>query len=289
MKMQVPARPPGAPAGAVDGCDLRRQALQSLPEQIAERIYAAIVGGDYLPGERIREEELARAFGVSRGPVREALRILERDSVVRVIANRGAHVTPLSARELNDIFEIRRVLAGAMVRRLGNADPALLARFGEKVRQLERVAGAADQAGYVAGSVEVSLMLAQVSGNERLAEIMRSLARQSWRYTQLALKDPQRRRESARNWRALFDALSRGQGEVAGQAMEKLVEDARVGAVRLLAAEGGAEPAPTPELAAAPAQSARSAGLGRSRPLRGAVSTHAGAGRPTSSAFNETT
>jgi DNA-binding GntR family transcriptional regulator len=288
MKTQVPARSPGAPAGAADGRDLPRQGLQSLPEQIAERIYAAIVAGDYLPGERIREEALARAFAVSRGPVREALRILERDSVVRVIANRGAHVTPLSAKELNDIFEIRRVLAGAMVRRLGNADPALLARFGEQVRQLERVAGATDQAGYVAASVEVSLMLAQASGNERLAEIMRSLARQSWRYTQLALKDSRRRRESARNWRALLDALSRGEAELAGQAMEKLVEDARIGAVRLLAAEDGAEPAAVPELAPAPA-AARSAGPGRSRPLRSPVSTQAGARRPTSSAFHETT
>lgn len=220
-----------------------RPALQSLPEQIAERIYAAIVGGDYPPGERIREEELSRSFGVSRGPVREALRLLERDSVVRVVANRGAHVTPLSAQELNDIFEIRRVLAGAMVRRLGNADPELLARFGEQVRELERVAGAADQAAYVAVSVELSLTLAQASGNERLAEIMRSLARQSWRYTQLALKDTRRRRESVRNWRALFEALSHGQSEVAGQAMEKLVEDARIGAVRLLEAEGVSPPA----------------------------------------------
>jgi DNA-binding GntR family transcriptional regulator len=250
---QAPAPPHGASAAATDKGEPPRHGLQSLAEQIAERIYTAIVGGDYLPGERIREEELARAFGVSRGPVREALRILERDSVVRVIANRGAHVTPLSGRELNEIFEIRRVLAGAMVRRLGDAEPALLVRFGEKVRHLERVAGAADHAAYVAASVEVSLMLAHASGNERLAEIMRSLARQSWRYTQLALKDPQRRRESARNWRALFDALSLGRGEVAGQAMEKLVEDARLGAVRLLA------------------------------------STHVGAVRPISPAFHETT
>jgi DNA-binding FadR family transcriptional regulator len=77
-------------------------------------------------------------------------------------------------------------------------------------------------------------VLAQASGNDRLAQIMRSLARQSWRYTQLALGDALRRQESARNWRSLFEALSQGQNETAGQAMEKLVEDARLGAVRLL-------------------------------------------------------
>ena len=50
--------------------------LQTLPEQIAERIFGAIAAGEYAPGERIREETLAEQFEVSRGPVREALRIL---------------------------------------------------------------------------------------------------------------------------------------------------------------------------------------------------------------------
>ncbi len=219
--------------------------LQTLPDQIAERIYSAIVGGQYEPGDRIREEELAASFGVSRGPVREALRILERDSVVRMVPNHGAHVTPLSVKELNEIFEIRRVLAGAMVRRLGRPAADLLAHLEEQVKELERRARSVDEAGYVAASVQLSLLLAQASGNARLAEIMRSLARQSWRYTQLALKDPRRRKESARNWRSLFDALSRGADESAGLAMEKLVEDARQGAVRALQ-EGQAEAAPSP-------------------------------------------
>jgi DNA-binding GntR family transcriptional regulator len=232
---------PVAAAPALPGRTARtRAALQTLPEQIAERIYAAIVRGDYEPGERIREEELASLFGVSRGPVREALRILERDSVVRVVPNRGAHVTPLSARELDEIFEIRRVLAGAMIRRLADTHPASAVPLAAKAKELETLASRPDQGDYVAASVELALALAEAAGNERLAEIMRSLARQSWRYTQLALRDPHRRRESSRNWRALFDALSRGESEVAGQAMEKLVDDARLSAIRHLAGPGEA-------------------------------------------------
>lgn len=212
------------------------KSLRTLPEQIADHIYAAIVAGEYRPGERIREETLAESFGVSRGPVREALRILERDSVVRVLPNRGAHVTNLSAKELNDIFEIRKVLMGAMVRRIAKSSRAQIARFAPKVEALERLASSNDRVtDYVAASVELSLGLAQASGNERLAEIMRSLARQSWRYTQLALGDPARREESARNWRNLFDALSHGRAEAAGRAMEKLVDDALQEAVKRLA------------------------------------------------------
>lgn len=220
--------------------------LQTLPDQIAERIYAAIVGGKYAPGERIREEEVSANFGVSRGPVREALRILERDSVVRVIPNRGAHVTPLSVKELNEIFEIRRVLAGAMVRRLAKPSSDLLLHLGEQVKKLERLAKNVDGAAYVEASVDLSLLMSQASGNDRLAQIMRSLARQSWRYTQLALGDALRRQESARNWRALFDALSQGKDEAAGRAMEKLVEDARLGAVRLLETSAANPPSSKP-------------------------------------------
>ena len=209
--------------------------LRTLPEQIAERIYTAIIAGEYQPGERIREEALAEAYGVSRGPVREALRILERDSVVRVLANKGAHVTKLSTKEVNDIFEIRMVLAGAMVRRLATAHRALIARFAPRVEELERLAAAPDEgAAYVAASVELALGMAQASGNERLTEIMRSLARQSWRYTRLALAQRERRQQSAQHWRALFDALLEGQAEEAGRAMEKLVDDSRREAVRQL-------------------------------------------------------
>lgn len=210
-------------------------ALRTLPEQIADRIYASIVASEYQPGERIREEALAEAFGVSRGPVREALRILERDSVVRVLANKGAHVTKLSAKEVNDIFEIRMVLAGAMVRRLARADRALIARFAPKVEELERLAALPDGgAAYVAHSVELALQMAQASGNERLAEIMRSLARQSWRYTRLGLAEPHRRQESASHWRAMFNALMEGRADEAGTEMERLVDDSRQEAVRRL-------------------------------------------------------
>lgn len=229
------SEPPAETATPVVQAPLPRS-LRTLPEQIADHIYAAIVGGEYQPGDRIREEALADSFGVSRGPVREALRILERDAVVRVLPNRGAHVTKLSAREVNDIFEIRKVLMGAMVRRIAKSSGAQIESFATKVAALDRLAAMPDRVtDYVAASVELSLGLAQASGNERLAEIMRSLARQSWRYTQLALSEPGRREESARNWRAIFDALLQGKAEAAGRAMEKLVDDAREEAVKRLA------------------------------------------------------
>ena len=73
-------------------------------------------------------------------------------------------------------------------------------------------------------------------GNERLAEILGSLARQTLRYTQLGLATPERRKESARNWRAMQRALKAGAVDEAADAAEKLIEDSKREAIRQLEA-----------------------------------------------------
>jgi len=73
-----------------------RAPMLSLPEQIAEQIGKDILAGRYEPGARIQEVEVANSFNGSRGPVREALRILERDGLIQITARRGAQVTALT-------------------------------------------------------------------------------------------------------------------------------------------------------------------------------------------------
>ena len=219
--------------------------LLSLPEQIAERIFSAIAAGDYAPGDRIREEALAEQFEVSRGPVREALRILERDAVVRIQPNRGAHVTQLSTKEVSDIFQIRGDLIGAVVRRLAEPESAFLADINARVCELETLAkdpAAAED--YLAASYALGVWLAGRSGNDRLAEIFGSLARQTRRYSQLGLASAARRRESARTWRRMLQALEAGDADVAAVAVERLVAASRQEAVRHLEAAGAAAPQP---------------------------------------------
>ena len=173
---------------------LSSRQLMTLPEQIAEHIFAAIERGEYAPGERIREETLAEQFEVSRGPVREALRILEKDSVVDIVPNRGAHVTQLSIKEVRDIFEIRRDLIGAMVRRLDRRNASFIASIAADVRELESLVKEPDAGdAYLAVSDRLGRLLADGAGNERLAAILGSLARQTRRYSRLGLATAARR------------------------------------------------------------------------------------------------
>jgi DNA-binding GntR family transcriptional regulator len=178
------ARPDRRPVAESDGGSSRSgPALQSLPEQIAERIFTAIAGGEYAPGERIREEALAEEFEVSRGPVREALRILEKDSVVRILPNRGAHVTQLSVKEVSDIFEVRRTLFGAMIGRLTAEEAsALAATLGGDIRTLDALAQDPDGGpAYFETMFRLSRIVREACSNDRMSEILGSLARQTLR------------------------------------------------------------------------------------------------------------
>jgi len=209
--------------------------LMTLAEQIAERISLSIATGDYAPGDRIREEAIAEQLEVSRGPVREALRILERDAVVRIQPHRGAHVTQLSIREVGDLFEIRRDLIGAMVRRLAARDDDFMAAIETGVCELEAAAsGAVGVDAYLAISNRLGRLLADASRNERLAEILGSLARQTRRYSMLGLASAARREESARTWRSMVSALKAGDANVAADAIEDLIDALRREAIRRL-------------------------------------------------------
>ena len=195
-----------------------------------------------MPGERIREEALAEEFEVSRGPVRETLRILENDSVVRILPNRGAHVTQLSVKEVSDIFEVRRTLFGAMIGRLTAEEAsALAATLDADIRTLDALAQDPDGGpAYFETMFRLTRMVREACSNDRMSEILGSLARQTLRYSRLGLATPARRKKLARNWRAVQKALKSGALDVAADAAEKLIEDSCREAVRQLEAREGA-------------------------------------------------
>ncbi|HVH38212.1 MAG TPA: GntR family transcriptional regulator [Sphingomicrobium sp.] len=87
------------------------------PSIVAEAVRADIANGRVPPGFALRQEELAQRFGVSRIPVREALRQLEAEGIVTVRANRGAFVRSFSPEELREIFDLRIMLETDLLRR----------------------------------------------------------------------------------------------------------------------------------------------------------------------------
>lgn len=79
----------------------------TIATQIVEELRRRIVNGDYGAGMRLQQEQIAQELGVSRSPVREALRQLEAEGLVILISQKGAEVAPISASEVAEMFEIR--------------------------------------------------------------------------------------------------------------------------------------------------------------------------------------
>jgi DNA-binding GntR family transcriptional regulator len=112
-------------------------ASRGLSVDIATRLRAAIFAGHFGPGERLREEALAKAMGVSRGPIREALSQLEREGLIVIKRNRGAFVARLSREDLDEVYTLRVAIERLAVQRACEvAEPAEIAELDGIVGQM---------------------------------------------------------------------------------------------------------------------------------------------------------
>ncbi|MDA3625201.1 GntR family transcriptional regulator [Saccharopolyspora sp. WRP15-2] len=99
---------------------------QRLADQVAQALREAIVGGQFQPGERIKEAPLADRLGISRGPIRDALRVLAEDGLLELLPNRGAAIPQMQATDVLETYAARTALGGLLVRRLATREPAAL-------------------------------------------------------------------------------------------------------------------------------------------------------------------
>lgn len=212
------------------------QPTLTVAEQIAASIGDRIISGALAPRARILEDEIAAEFTVSRGPVRDAIRILEREGLVAILPRHGAMVTDLASHEVSEIFEIRAGLLELVARKVAAArDPALLALLRAGVARLQRLAGMKDDQGaYAETSYRLSILSVRACGNKRLARMLVALSLQTLRYSKLSLASPERRKRSASVWAEALAALEAGHTERYAQLVRLRVEDSGAEAARRL-------------------------------------------------------
>ena len=212
----------------------RRIAPQALASAIRERV----IRGVYLPGHRLTEDELAEQHGVSRIPVREALRLLEGEGFVRVIPYTGTFVAELTAQDAADLLEIRGVL-----------EPLAAARAAETrtAGHLEDLRGilAEGNAALAADDLELlaelntrfHTLLTEASGNVTLNQIIGTLRHKiTWVYS---VELPRRAADSWAEHRLIINALERADADSARALMVAHVRSAQA-AYRLRPALPGA-------------------------------------------------
>lgn len=187
----------------------------TVPEQIAAKLGDRILSGAMPSGNRIGEVELSDEFRVSRGPVRDALRILEREGLVTLLPRRGAIVTDLSVTELEELMEIRAGLFEVVIRKMGTqASTEWLQIFASGTERLEQLAIDPDGADdYAETTYRLIILCARLAGNQKLHRLLTGLSLQTLRYSKLGLATIERRQRSASLWRKALNAQREGDVE----------------------------------------------------------------------------
>jgi DNA-binding GntR family transcriptional regulator len=226
------------PKPAVGAVALRMPVFPTLSEQLAKRIADEILNEHFWPGQRLKEVDLALAFGVSRASIREALRQLEVQGLVQIEPRRGARVTQLSADEVDDLYEIRASLLAVASRRVAlTRDAAFLAKARTLLARIAEHAPESMHARYFDAVYAMSQLIAESAKSERLATLISSFSRQVARYTRLSLSTLERRKKSAQGWKRLIVAIDAGDPKKAEEEMRRLVTGSQETIREMLRAE----------------------------------------------------
>lgn len=220
--------------------------MRTLPEQIADDLGAAITRGEFEKGSRLLEQEIATRYDVSRGPVREALRILAQRGLAVLYPRRGAFAVDVDLDALMDLFNTRAVLMGLAARYFAAmATEAIKAELADGVEQLARVAMAqdSDALSFIRVTSRISVLISRNCGSDSLGRLIEHQNESSvwgslWQ-SGIDFETPERRNVAAMDYAALKDAILRGDGFDAEAMMRHLITVSRENAVATLAARRG--------------------------------------------------
>ncbi len=200
----------------------------SLPALVQTEIEQMILRGELGVGQRVNESDLAARFGISRGPVREALRALEECRLVRSEKNRGVFVREISVAEADEIYDMREALDELIGRRLAQRiTPLQLGALKALLAEMDDATGNQDIKRYHALNLEFHDMLVDFAGNARLSETYRLLTKELLLFRLRGLQDGGGFAVSNTEHKAMVKAIASGDPERAGRVLREHAADSR--------------------------------------------------------------
>ena len=189
-----------------------------LRDVVFNTLRQAILKGELKPGERLLEIALAERLGVSRTPVREAMRKLEQEGLVVMIPRRGAQVASITEKDLNDVLEVRITLEN----------------MAEKTKAEGNLVRLAET------DVAFHEIIYQASDNKRLNQVLNNLREQMYRYRVEYLKEEQTRNLLVSEHEELVKAIREGDVQKAQDISFHHLENQRMAIIRTIRAENAA-------------------------------------------------
>lgn len=221
---------PSAPSAPPTITQLQSSSLTRLVAAELERL---ILAGELAPGEKLTEVALAGRLGVSRGPLREAFRMLDEAGLVRTEKNRGVFVRHIPLEEALEIFDLRAAMDELVGRRLAERiQPAALRELRALVDQMEQAVKAKDADAYHLLNLRFHDRLVELAGNSKLTAIYRKLIKELSLFRRMNLADATLLPVSASEHRQIVKAIASGDPEAAGRAMYEHVMESKERTVR---------------------------------------------------------
>ena len=194
---------------------------QPLHDVLVDRLRDLVTVGDMTPGEKINEKGLTEAFGVSRTPLREALKVLASEGLVTLTPHRGARVAQLNEKDIDDVFPVLMALEG-LAGRLAcqNMSDAAIAEVEALQRDLEAEFERADRGAYFQTNQKIHSAILDGSGNEVLVASHRALAGRVRRARYLANLSADRWKQAVDEHEQILAALKARDGDRIARLLE---------------------------------------------------------------------
>jgi len=217
------ARKPAAHLQLVDAPRAGRAAA-SVTDDIVDSITTAIVERRLMPGTRLVEQQIADVFDVSRTVVRQALNQLSRDRLVTLEPARGAFVATPSIDEARQVFQVRRLIEGGMVRQLAaQITDKQVEQLRQHLRDERQAVSRVDVSGRTRLLADFHVVLARLLGNEVLAELIADLLSRS-QLIALMYQSSHSAEHSQEEHVDIVEALAKRDGRAAAKLMERHLE-----------------------------------------------------------------
>lgn len=205
--------------------DDRRLDNRTLWQQVHERLREDILAGDLEPGHVLPETALAESFGVSRGPVREALGRLAAEGLVTITPRRGAIIAGLSPEEFVEAYQVREALETLAIRlAVPRLDEASRARLHALHEEMVACAKRGEVTAFFEANAAFHEIFTDASGNEKLQEMYQGLMNQMARYLARSLALRGTLEKSVAEHSAILEAVDAGDAERAARLLADHIE-----------------------------------------------------------------
>jgi GntR family transcriptional regulator, trigonelline degradation regulator len=204
-------------------------------QQTINNLRSAIVEGRFRPGQRLLEKDLCKLTGVSRTSIRESLRQLEAEGLIKMIPNKGPVVAAITVDEAIDLYQIRQVLEGLACRLFAErADPSRISALVRAVDLLERAAHQGDMKNVIDTKDEFYSVILEGCGNALIQLFIKSLHARIAFLRSMSLSEQGRALESLSEIKGILDAIQRRDPEGAWNACIHHIREAESIAVKVL-------------------------------------------------------